>query len=55
MTITLKRETISFNRDRVHYITVPGKPSNDIFKHFSLKLERKTPPTNKNKTTKKIF
>ena len=32
MTITLKRETISFNRERVHYITVPGKPSNAIFK-----------------------
>jgi len=32
ITITQKRTTISFNRDRVNYITVPGKPSNAIFK-----------------------
>ena len=32
ITITQKRTTISFNRDRVDYITVPGKPNNAIFK-----------------------
>jgi|TARA_B110000263_G_scaffold11597_1_gene9826 hypothetical protein len=32
ITITQKRTTISFNKDRINYITVPGKPSNAIFK-----------------------
>ena len=32
ITITQKRTTISFNKDRINYITVPGKPINAIFK-----------------------
>ena len=32
ITIKQKRTTISFNKDRINYITVPGKPSNAIFK-----------------------
>ncbi len=32
ITITQKRTTISFNRDSLDYITLPGKPNNAIFK-----------------------